>query len=79
MDDDDFDFEDDYVPKPDPIAIYRRVLEFVLSEPVVSTTYVMRQLMIGYNTSERILSHLERDRIVGPMDERRRRRVLHRS
>jgi len=56
--------------------VYRRGVEVVATSQKASTSYVQRQLRIGYNNAARLIERMEKEGIVGPADHVGRREVL---
>ena len=57
-------------------ALYRKAVEVVASSQKASTSYVQRQLRIGYNSAARLIERMEKDGKVGAPDHVGRREVL---
>jgi S-DNA-T family DNA segregation ATPase FtsK/SpoIIIE len=57
-------------------ALYRKAVEVVASSQKASTSYVQRQLRIGYNSAARLIERMEKDGKVGSPDHVGRREVL---
>ncbi len=55
---------------------YRRACQVVAESQKASTSYVQRQLRIGYNNAARLIERMEKDGIVSPADHVGRREVL---
>jgi len=55
---------------------YRRAIEVVAQSQKGSTSYVQRQLRIGYNNAARLIERMEKDGILSPADHVGRREVL---
>ncbi len=55
---------------------YRRAVQVVAESQKASTSYVQRQLRIGYNNAARLIERMEKDGIVSPADHVGRREVL---
>jgi S-DNA-T family DNA segregation ATPase FtsK/SpoIIIE len=60
----------------DDDALYARAVELVARQRKASTTYLQRQLGIGYNRAAAIMERLEADGIVGPAGHGGRREIL---
>ena len=57
-------------------ALYRKAVEVVATSQKASTSYVQRQLRIGYNSAARLIERMEKDGKVGAPDHVGRREVL---
>ncbi len=57
-------------------ALYRKAVEVVASSQKASTSYVQRQLRIGYNSAARLIERMEKEGKVGSPDHVGRREVL---
>ena len=56
--------------------LYRRAVQVVAASQKASTSYVQRQLRIGYNSAARLIERMEKDGTVGRPDHVGRREVL---
>jgi len=56
--------------------VYRRGVEVVAMSQKASTSYVQRQLRIGYNNAARLIERMEKEGVVSPADHVGRREVL---
>ncbi len=57
-------------------VLYDQALAVILKEKKASTSFIQRQLAIGYNRAARIIDQLEADGIISPADRVGRRTVL---
>ncbi len=57
-------------------VLYDQALAIILKEKKASTSFIQRQLAIGYNRAARIIDQLEADGIISPADRVGRRTVL---
>ena len=57
-------------------ALYRKAVQVVAESQKASTSYIQRQLRIGYNSAARLIERMEKDGIVGVPDHVGRREVL---
>jgi len=57
-------------------ALYRKAVQVVAESQKASTSYVQRQLRIGYNSAARLIERMEREGKVGAPDHVGRREVL---
>ena len=57
-------------------AMYRKALQVVAESQKASTSYLQRQLRIGYNSAARLIERMEKDGRVGQPDHVGRREVL---
>jgi len=57
-------------------ALYRRAVQIVAESQKASTSYIQRQLRIGYNNAARLIERMEKDGYVGRADHVGRREVL---
>jgi S-DNA-T family DNA segregation ATPase FtsK/SpoIIIE len=57
-------------------ALYRKAVQVVASSQKASTSYVQRQLRIGYNSAARLIDRMEKESVVGAPDHVGRREVL---
>ncbi|MBV8061089.1 MAG: DNA translocase FtsK 4TM domain-containing protein [Alphaproteobacteria bacterium] len=60
-------------------ALYDRAVDVVLRERKASTSYVQRQLQIGYNKAANLIERMEREGIIGPANAMGKREVFGRS
>jgi S-DNA-T family DNA segregation ATPase FtsK/SpoIIIE len=56
--------------------LYRRAVQVVAESQKASTSYIQRQLRIGYNNAARLIERMEKDGYVGQADHVGRREVL---
>ncbi|WP_414900719.1 DNA translocase FtsK 4TM domain-containing protein [Sphingomonas flavalba] len=56
--------------------LYRRAVQIVATSQKASTSYVQRQLRVGYNSAARLIERMEQEGKVGPPDHVGRRDVL---
>jgi S-DNA-T family DNA segregation ATPase FtsK/SpoIIIE len=56
--------------------LYRQAVELVVTHRKASTSWLQRQLRVGYNTAARLIERMEKDGIVGRPDHVGRRGVL---
>ncbi|MFC3714488.1 DNA translocase FtsK 4TM domain-containing protein [Sphingoaurantiacus capsulatus] len=56
--------------------LYRRAIQVVAESQKASTSYIQRQLRIGYNGAARLIERMEKDGYVGQADHVGRREVL---
>ena len=56
--------------------LYRRALQIVAESQKASTSYVQRQLRVGYNSAARLIERMEQEGMVGRPDHVGRREVL---
>jgi S-DNA-T family DNA segregation ATPase FtsK/SpoIIIE len=56
--------------------LYRRAIQVVAESQKASTSYIQRQLRIGYNNAARLIERMEKDGYVGQADHVGRREVL---
>ena len=57
-------------------ALYRRAVQIVAESQKASTSYIQRQLRVGYNNAARLIERMEKDGLVGQADHVGRREVL---
>ncbi|MEO7787765.1 MAG: DNA translocase FtsK 4TM domain-containing protein [Sphingomicrobium sp.] len=57
-------------------AMYRKAIQVVAESQKASTSYLQRQLRIGYNSAARLIERMEKDGRVGQPDHVGRREVL---
>ena len=72
-------FEFDGAPKGDDSpedALYRKAVQIVAESQKASTSYVQRQLRVGYNSAARLIERMEQDGKVSRPDHVGRREVL---
>ncbi len=60
----------------DDEALYARAVELVVRQRKASTTYLQRQLGIGYNRAAAIMERMEEEGVVGPAGNGGRREIL---
>jgi S-DNA-T family DNA segregation ATPase FtsK/SpoIIIE len=56
--------------------VYRRAIQIVAESQKASTSYLQRQLRVGYNNAARLIERMEKDGFVGVADHVGRREVL---
>jgi DNA segregation ATPase FtsK/SpoIIIE, S-DNA-T family len=56
--------------------LYRKAVQIVAESQKASTSYLQRQLRVGYNSAARLIERMEKDRLVGQPDHVGRREVL---
>ena len=56
--------------------MYRKAIQTVAESQKASTSYIQRQLRIGYNSAARLIERMEKDGLVGSPDHVGRREVL---
>jgi DNA segregation ATPase FtsK/SpoIIIE, S-DNA-T family len=56
--------------------LYRKAVQIVAESQKASTSYIQRQLRIGYNSAARLIERMEKDGLVGTPDHVGRREVL---
>ncbi len=65
------------VGEDDPeTQLYRKAVQIVAESQKASTSYIQRQLRIGYNSAARLIERMEKDGLVGSPDHVGRRDVL---
>ncbi|QPQ54522.1 DNA translocase FtsK 4TM domain-containing protein [Allosphingosinicella flava] len=70
-------FEGQPTGDDDPEAqLYRKAVQTVAESQKASTSYIQRQLRIGYNSAARLIERMEKDGIVSSPDHVGRREVL---
>ncbi|HWH17986.1 MAG TPA: DNA translocase FtsK, partial [Allosphingosinicella sp.] len=70
-------FEGQPTGEDDPDAqLYRKAIQTVAESQKASTSYIQRQLRIGYNNAARLIERMEKDGIVSAPDHVGRREVL---
>ncbi len=52
--------------EPLDTELYRRAVQIVRSTRKASTSFIQRQLQIGYNSASRLIEQMERDGIIAP-------------
>jgi S-DNA-T family DNA segregation ATPase FtsK/SpoIIIE len=57
-------------------GLYRRAIQVVAESQKASTSYLQRQLRVGYNNAARLIERMEKDGYVGTPDHVGRREVL---
>uniref|UniRef100_UPI00157616D7 DNA translocase FtsK n=1 Tax=Sphingomonas bacterium TaxID=1895847 RepID=UPI00157616D7 len=57
-------------------TLYRKAVQVVAESQKASTSYVQRQLRIGYNSAARLIDRMEKEGVVGAPDHVGRREVL---
>jgi len=55
---------------------YRAAIQLVVESQKASTSWLQRQMRIGYNSAARLIERMEKDGIVGKPDHVGRREVL---
>ena len=56
--------------------LYRKAIQIVAESQKASTSYLQRQLRVGYNSAARLIERMEKDGLVGMPDHVGRREVL---
>ncbi len=56
--------------------LYRRAIQIVAESQKASTSYLQRQLRVGYNSAARLIERMEKEGLVGAPDHVGRREVL---
>ena len=56
--------------------LYRKAVQIVAESQKASTSYLQRQLRLGYNSAARLIERMEKDGLVGQPDHVGRREVL---
>jgi S-DNA-T family DNA segregation ATPase FtsK/SpoIIIE len=56
--------------------LYRKAVQIVAESQKASTSYLQRQLRVGYNSAARLIERMEKDGLVGQPDHVGRREVL---
>ncbi|MGZ2412380.1 DNA segregation ATPase FtsK/SpoIIIE, S-DNA-T family [Sphingomonas sp. F9_3S_D5_B_2] len=56
--------------------LYRKAIQIVAESQKASTSYLQRQLRVGYNSAARLIERMEKDGMVGQPDHVGRREVL---
>jgi DNA segregation ATPase FtsK/SpoIIIE, S-DNA-T family len=56
--------------------LYRKAVQIVAESQKASTSYLQRQLRVGYNSAARLIERMEKDGLVGPPDHVGRRELL---
>jgi S-DNA-T family DNA segregation ATPase FtsK/SpoIIIE len=56
--------------------LYRKAMQIVAESQKASTSYLQRQLRVGYNSAARLIERMEKDGLVGQPDHVGRREVL---
>jgi S-DNA-T family DNA segregation ATPase FtsK/SpoIIIE len=70
-------FEGQPVGEDDPEAqLFRKAVQTVAESQKASTSYLQRQLRVGYNNAARLIERMEKEGIVSPPDHVGRREVL---
>jgi S-DNA-T family DNA segregation ATPase FtsK/SpoIIIE len=57
-------------------ALFRKAVQVVAESQKASTSYLQRQLRVGYNSAARLIERMEKDGLVGQPDHVGRREVL---
>jgi S-DNA-T family DNA segregation ATPase FtsK/SpoIIIE len=60
----------------DDEALYARAVELVVRQRKAATTYLQRQLGVGYNRAAAIMERMEEEGVVGPAGNGGRREIL---
>ena len=70
-------FEGQPLGDDDPeTQLYRKAIQIVAESQKASTSYLQRQLRVGYNSAARLIERMEKDGLVGQPDHVGRREVL---
>ncbi|QDP19533.1 DNA translocase FtsK [Sphingomonas xanthus] len=70
-------FDGQPVGDDDPeTQLYRKAVQIVAESQKASTSYLQRQLRVGYNSAARLIERMEKDGLVGQPDHVGRREVL---
>lgn len=57
-------------------ALYIQAVEIIRRDRKVSTSYLQRQLQIGYNRAARLVEHMEKDGLISPPNHVGKREIL---
>ncbi|BDB96102.1 hypothetical protein HYD_2350 [Candidatus Hydrogenosomobacter endosymbioticus] len=60
----------------DSSSIYKQAVEIVKRDQKVSTSYIQRQLQIGYNRAARIIEQMEKEGLISPPNHVGKREIL---
>ena len=63
-------------PDDPETQVYRRAIQLVVENRKASTSWLQRQLRVGYNSAARLIERLEKDGIVSAPDHVGRREVM---
>jgi S-DNA-T family DNA segregation ATPase FtsK/SpoIIIE len=70
-------FDGQPVGDDDPeTQLYRKAIQIVAESQKASTSYLQRQMRVGYNSAARLIERMEKDGLVGQPDHVGRREVL---
>ncbi len=70
-------FDGQPVGEDDPeTQLYRKAIQIVAESQKASTSYLQRQLRVGYNSAARLIERMEKEGLVGQPDHVGRREVL---
>jgi len=70
-------FEGQPIGDDDPeTQLYRKAIQIVAESQKASTSYLQRQLRVGYNSAARLIERMEKDGLVGQPDHVGRRELL---
>jgi len=56
--------------------LFRKAVQIVAESQKASTSYLQRQLRVGYNSAARLIERMEKEGLVGQPDHVGRREVL---
>jgi len=63
-------------PDDPETQLYRRAVQLVVENRKASTSWLQRQLRVGYNSAARLIERMEKDEAIGPPDHVGRREVI---
>ncbi|HWL46903.1 MAG TPA: DNA translocase FtsK 4TM domain-containing protein [Sphingomonadaceae bacterium] len=63
-------------PDDPETQLYRRAVQLVVENRKASTSWLQRQLRVGYNSAARLIERMEKDEAIGPPDHVGRREVV---
>ena len=59
--------------------LYDKAIDIVLRERKASTSFIQRQLQIGYNKAANLVERMEREGVIGPANAMGKREILGRA
>ncbi|MDB5689369.1 MAG: translocase FtsK, partial [Sphingomonas bacterium] len=63
-------------PDDPETQVYRRAVQLVVENRKASTSWLQRQLRVGYNSAARLIERMEKDGVISSPDHVGRREVL---
>ncbi len=72
-------FREDIYPSPESEEsdeLFEKAVHFVMETGIASASTLQRRFRIGYNRAARLIDRMEEEKMIGPLDGNKPRRVL---